>query len=63
MAQDGLVNYRHMLSKRGVCCQVLQHEVGLVLSAEREGGVSCEIAWQNGLPGALSVSVFSLSNL
>ena len=31
MAQNRLVNYRHLLSKRGVCCQVLQHEVGSAL--------------------------------
>lgn len=36
MAQDRLVNYRHLLSKRGVCCQVLQHEVNLVLRGEKE---------------------------
>lgn len=35
MAQDRLVNYRHLLSKRGVRCQVLQHEVGSVLRAEK----------------------------
>lgn len=34
MAQDRLVNYRHLLSKRAVCCQVLQHEVGPL---QREG--------------------------
>lgn len=36
VAQNRLVNYRHLLSKRGVCCQVLQHEVGLVLRGEKE---------------------------
>lgn len=40
MAQNRLVNYRHLLSKRGVCCQVLQHEVGEVLRGEKvEPGV------------------------
>jgi len=40
MAQNRLVNYRHLLSKRGMCCQVLQHEVGLVLRGEKaEPGV------------------------
>lgn len=35
MAQNRLVNYRHLLSKRGVCCQVLKHEVGSVLRGEK----------------------------
>ena len=40
MAQDRLVNYRHLLSKHGVCCQVLQHEVSLVQRGEKaERGV------------------------
>lgn len=40
MAQNRLVNYRHLLSKCGVCCQVLQHEVGLVRRGEKvEPGV------------------------
>lgn len=40
MAQNRLVNYRHLLYKRGVCGQVLQHEVGLVLRGEKvEPGV------------------------
>lgn len=35
MAQNRLVNYRHLLSKRGVRCQVLQHEVGSLLRGEK----------------------------
>lgn len=37
MAQNSLVNYRHLLSKRGVCCQVLQHEVSLMPRDEKAG--------------------------
>lgn len=37
MAQDRLVNYRHLQSKRGMCCQVLRHEVGLSLRGGKAG--------------------------
>lgn len=42
-AQNRLVNYRHLLSKRGVRCQVLQHEAGSPWSGR--------IAWTNALSG------------
>lgn len=62
MAQNRLVNYRHLLSKRGVCCQVLQHEVGEVLRGEKvEPGV--ELARTSALPCAPRLSLVLLSKL
>ncbi len=57
MAQNRLVNYRHLLSKRGVCCQVLRHEVNLLLRGEKRWSKMWKFAWTNALPCALRLSV------
>lgn len=62
MAQNRLVNYRHLLSKRGVRCQVLQHEVSLVLRGRR-GGARWGIAWTNARPCASRLSLLLLCKL
>lgn len=55
-AQDRLVNYRHLQSKRGLCCQVLRHEAGLLLRGEK-GGARSGVARTNALPCALTPSL------
>ena len=59
MAQDRLVNYRHLLSKRGVCCQVLRHEGRLWAPRGRKGGARRGAAGTNAWPCALRLSFLS----
>lgn len=45
-AQDRLVNYRHLLSKRAACAQVLPHEVRLREGVEVPGPMFCHVLLQ-----------------